>query len=284
MRTRRSLLAIVAVIALMASVALVASAASGKSKAKFSASAPVALVGPGPGASTSIEVKRDRDGEGIKTIKVHTVNEMVLAGLLSVDAECKDNDDDGACTATGTILNGAGVLSIHTSDVKLKKVVPGPMIPGVDPLAEWSFALAETYSGKLSGKLSGAFIIGDLPDPTGAPVAVGEAKLNIKGTATYACVVPILAEPGFAPLPDLSYCEAGSPLPGTLFLPLVLSVVDKGKFEINPPVGVFVDSDHELVKMKGKLRVTVEANSLLDTLEGAIEITKGEAKFVDPTP
>ena len=186
---------------------------------------------------------------------------------------CEDNDAGGACTATGTVLNGAGVLSVHTSDAKLENVDVG-VIPGVALGLPYD---VETYSGKLRGKLSGDFVIEGF-----AGIVAGEARLKIKGTGTYACFTSIPVDPFFVPLPDMTSCELG--VPGDLFLPMVLNVVDKGSFKAEPVEGAgFADDEHQLVKMKGKLKVTVNAAGGVVLPGSEILIEKAQAKFVDPT-
>ncbi len=271
MRTRRSLLALVAVVALMASVALVASAASGKSKAKFSAESGILAVGPshllgipGPDSTTDVVVNSKGSGD-IKKITVHTMREGVLNdfppfgdGTQLID--CKDNDVGGACAATATVLTGSQILSLHESTAKLTKIVVAP-----HPL--FGFA---TYTGKLRGKLRGDFVITGSTGPV-----VGEAKLQIKGTATYAC----FSGDGATPLPDVSFCEGAGT--GNLFLPMVLNVVDTGKFSAKPAPGAgLADAGHQLTEFKGKLRVTVNAAGGSVLPGSAIEITKAQAKYV----
>ena len=270
-RIRRVASGLLLVGVLMVMTIAVASADSGHSKARFSASAPVQLVGPGEGASTMIEVVRR--GDTIKRIKIHTENEAVFAAPLAVDEGCKDNDDGGACAATGTVLNGAGVLSVHTSDAVLGRV-EGGVIPGEVLGLEYD---VETYNGELRGKLSGEFVIGGFTRPV-----AGEARLQIKGTATYACFTSVTVAPFFVPLPDLTACELG--VLGNLFLPMVLNVTDTGRFSAEPVPGAgLADPEHQLVNITGKLSVTVDANNLLGTLDGGVEISKAQAKYVDPT-
>jgi hypothetical protein len=308
---RRVALVIGVVFAFLA-ITAVASADSGKSKAKFSASADILLVGPadllgiaGLTGSTEIDVKtKKHDPTAIKSIVVNTVNEAVLTNFPGPGGTtitgCKDSDAGGACGAVGTLIAGSNILSLHTSSVKLSKVqtfsVPAGSLPsefvlfwvaplgfgGLGILPELTASL-DTYSGKLKGKLTGAFTVTGLAGPL-----VGDARLKIKGTATYGCFtdnpVPDPAVP-FLPLPSLLFCSSDNPLPPivrTLFLPSALNVVDKGSFTIEPEPGVVVGADHELVKMKGKLKVTVDAAFGVLANTSVVEITKADAKFVMP--
>lgn len=75
----------------------------------------------------------------------------------------------GACDATELLINGKAILSLHTSKATLTNVVVYP--PSV-------FGV-QTYSGELEGKLRCDFSVGGIS---------GTAKLNILGTAIYACL------------------------------------------------------------------------------------------------
>jgi len=276
MRKAASALLLVAVLMAMTTVAATA-ASSNHSKAKFSASSGIGAVGPGhllgiPGAfsTTAVDVK-SRGEAGIKKITIHTVDEGVLndawvGGPGTEVTDCSDKDGGGACLATAMVVEGSAILSLHESTARLTDVV-STLVP-VSP--EYAFY---TYSGKLRGKLWGDFVMTGL---TGS--VAGDAKLRIRGTATYACFLPD-AE---TPLPDVSFCEGEGT--GNLFLPVVLNVVDTGHFSAEPLPGAGAAGDHQLVKIRGKLQVTVDANNLLPvpTLDGAIEITKGQAKYITP--
>ncbi len=285
MRKFASGLLLVGVLMAMTSVAATA-ASSNHSKAKFSAESVILAAGPshilaGLGlpvppvlASTDVDVKTK--GLVIKNITVHTVNEAVINDFLppgdgmQVDP-CSDNDEGGACGATETLLNDMPALSLHESTARLTKVAVTRVTIDT-PLGPYTY---ETYAGKLRGKLRGAFVIGN---PL-LPVAAGEAKLKIKGTATYVCFGPDAS----TPQPSVAFCEAGSPGydPANLFLPMVLNVVDTGKFEAEP-VGEVIVGDHQLVEIKGKLRVTVNAAGRSLLPGSAIEITKAQAKYITP--
>ncbi len=312
MRKFASALLLVGVLMAMTTVAATA-ASSNHSKAKFSATSDIVAVGPGhllgiPGAfsTTDVDVKLNRKGD-IKDITVHTVDEGVLndawvggAGTNIIDCSEKD---DGACLATDTVVLGSAILSLHESTAKLTKVVVAPgmfsTLVGPVPWFTPDGDPVETYAGKLHGKLRGAFtIVG------GAGPVLGEAKLKIKGTATYACFAPnpvFDPDPNLppwhpkntplVPVPTVSSCEGEDT--GKLFLPVILDVVDKGDFKAKPEEGEVIVGDRELVEIKGKLRVTVHSDNLIldffppdvfvpaPELDGTIEITKGTAKYVD---
>ena len=265
---------------LMMMTVAVASADSGHSKAKFSAESGIFAVGPGhllgiPGALSTTDVDVKSKGEaGIKEITIHTVDEGVLNDSFTENGPftgpgtqlgpCTDNDGGGACDATAMVVEGSAVLSLHESTAKLTKVA-----------VDSSFGF-ETYTGTLRGKLRGAFTIIGMTGPV-----VGEAKLQVKGTATYACFLPDAT----TPLPSVANCQGeGNP---NLFLPMVLNVVDTGHFTAEPvplfpggPDSGFAGPEHQLVKIVGKLDVTVDGafGSLADS--SVIVITKAKAKFV----
>jgi len=301
MRKAASALLLVGILMLMTTA--MAASASSHSKAKFSASSGIFAVGPGhllgipdpanpaqPAMETTdITVRlKKRDPAVIRSIKVHTVNEGVLNDSFTEDGPfngpgtqvgpCTDNDGGGACDATTTVLQGSAILWLHESTATLTKVVEGslpvfdPEGSEGDPPLYWF----KTYSGKLRGKLRGEFGITGLTGPV-----VGEAKLQIKGTATYACVM----NDGATPLPDVSYCEGeGNP---NLFAPIILNIVDTGHFKAVPFPGVpgagLADDEHQLVRINGKLQVTVDAaGGVLDPTTSGIVISKARAKFVVP--
>ena len=284
MRKFASGLLLVGVLMAMTSVAATA-ASSNHSKATFSAASGIFAVGPGhllgiPGAFSTIDVDVKSKGEaGIKEITIHTVDEGVLndawvGGPGTEITGCSDNDDGGACLATAMVTQGSAILSLHESTARLTNVLVSsfPVGPPEGPI----FYMAEAYTGELRGKLRGDFVISGSTGPV-----VGEAKLQIKGSATYACFLPDAT----TPLPSVADCQGeGNP---NLFLPMVLNVVDTGHFTAAPvplfpdgPDSGFADPEHQLVNIGGKLQVTVKAayGSLLDG--SGIVITKAQAKFV----
>ena len=277
LRIRKAASALLLVGVLMMLTVSVASANSGHSKAKFSAESGIFAVGPGhllgiPGAFSTTDVDVKSKGKaGIKKITVHTVDEGVLndawvGGPGTEITDCSDNDDGGACLATAIVLQGSAILSLHESTARLTKVEVA-----THPL--YGFAM---YTGKLRGKLRGDFVITGSTGPV-----VGEAKLRIKGTATYACFLPDAT----TPLPSVADCQGeGNP---NLFLPMVLNVVDTGHFTAEPvplfpggPDSGFADAEHQLVKVGGKLEVTVNAAGGAVQPGSEIVISKAKAKFV----
>lgn len=267
MKSRRSLLVLGIVIALMLSAVAVASAHAAKSKAKFDADALVFGVGPGgffdPGAEFSTKVKVKFKGRGanrhIDRIVVKTKDEGVMGGSTAVQS-CVDSGEPGACGATGVLLNGQTILSLHSSRAVLTNVV-------VIPPAEFGF---EAYQGNLEGKLKGDFFIGDI---------AGTAKLDIDGEAIYACFNSLLE-----PEANIGACtRGGDDFDSTnVFVPaLMLDVVDTGTFKIKVKPGEVTVGDLELKKMSGKLKVTVDAELGDDPPLGTIQIIDAKAVFFD---
>jgi hypothetical protein len=287
---------VIGVVGAFLALTAVASADAGNSHAKFNATSGVFAVGPSDllgvptaeGSSTDIVVKRHKKNGNVTDVSVNTVNEAVANNpfasvATNVDfATCDASDGGAACFAVAALVQGSSILSLHTSDAELSKVGPDPYASAVLTAAVGGAYNVETYAGELKGKLNGAFVMTGLVGPL-----AGEARLNIKGTATYAC----FGFGGTVPLPDITACEAGAP--GTLFLPVILNVVDKGNFTIEPEPGTAIAGPaHELDKLTGKLEVTVNG-AFGQVLGGSlIDITKAKARFVvpsgglppDPTP
>lgn len=272
---KRGVMIAVAVIALMTLTAGVAAAAA--SKAKFSALGEVAEVGLPVGGVVTSEFKMRKNGE-IKSVKIHTVGELVLGGIGAVTS-CKEKGkhSEGACDDVKALLvgtTGSGILSIHESEAKLK-VTEQPHIYAV-PFPPFS---VETIGGKLKGKLeAGMTLFGANGD-----VLTGTGKLKIKGTgiAQYACLLNYFDTgagvlPIFGPIamcigaPGPNAVVAGTPSGpfSPVMVPLELHVKDKGKFEL----------ESASAELKGKIVVTVDSDPFGGT-SGTITITKGKAEF-----
>jgi hypothetical protein len=272
MKSRRFAAILVLVVALTVSAVTVASAHAGKSKANFDASAAVQAVGPGPEFSTDIKVKMKGKGEErhIDRITIKTTDEGVIAGPTAVHVGCEESGVPGACAVTSSILNGTAVVSLHDSRATLRNVseIPSP-IPGLGALG------FKAYSGSLDGKLKGSFsIVGGLP-------LDGSAKLNIVGSAIYACFAELS---GPTPLPTVAGCDPKSDdhVPGSVFIPVILDVVDTGSFKIKPEPGTAVAGDRELTKLTGDLTVQISAFGQPAPI-GLISIEDAKAKYVSLT-
>ncbi|MCH7984431.1 MAG: hypothetical protein IIC28_10735 [Chloroflexi bacterium] len=267
----RGLMIAIAVIALMTLTAGTAVAASMKAK-NIEAVGGVGEVGLDLGGTVDSKFKI-KDGV-IKSVKIKTVGEG-FGGLIGAVINCeeKGSHSAGACTKAGDILNGAGVLSTHTSTAKLKVI---SHTPG---------ALVGTLKGKLKADLTIAGANGE--------VLTGTAQLKIRSTdipSVYSCLLGIDLDllPAIVPVFGLIQTCVDSPGPnalgiyhvlsgtypldpaaGPVLVPVVLHVVDTGKFK--------VESDE--TEMKGKISVTV--NSVGGVTTGPILITKTKAEFGD---
>ncbi|MCH8911898.1 MAG: hypothetical protein IH867_14325 [Chloroflexi bacterium] len=252
---KRSVMVAIAVIALMTLTAGVAAAAS--SRSKFTASADVGLVGLDPFVSTVDSEFKVKKSGAIKWVKITTVGEGVFSdpGSMSMDS-CteKGKHSAGACDATSDILDGATVMSIHSSTAKLKVIFQ-------DPSAEPMFLV-----GTLKGKLAATITISS----SGGDVLSGPGTLKIRSTdlpSTYICLGA-----GFVPVELADCINASGPQTfgaDPVMVPAELHVIDTGKFSIESPTSG--------IQMKGKLQVVVDVIGV--AASGKIEVTKGRAIF-----
>lgn len=263
---KRGVVIALAVVALMTLTAGVAAAAG--AKAKFTASGDVGLVGLQAGSSTvESEFKTRKDGS-IKSVVISTVGEGVFGteGDMTMDT-CteKGKHSEGACDVTGAILNGGTVVSVHSSEAKLKV------------LAETPTALVGTLKGRLHANIS---LVGAINPDTLQPVDVleGPGTLRIRSTdltSTYVCLQP---GPGAGPVPGIEVTLIASCMAATgpqvfglgpVLVPIELHVIDTGRFDITSP--------YSGINMKGKLSVTVDSAG--GVTSGEILVTKGTANI-----
>ncbi|MCH7971441.1 MAG: acyl carrier protein [Chloroflexi bacterium] len=194
----------------------------------------------------------DEDAQNITTVGEGVFSDP---GSMSMDS-CteKGKHSAGACDATSDILDGATVMSIHSSTAKLKVIVQ-------DPSAEPMFLV-----GTLKGKLAATITISS----SGGDVLSGPGTLKIRSTdlpSTYICLGA-----GFVPVELADCINASGPQTfgaGPVMVPAELHVIDTGKFSIESPTSG--------IQMKGKLQVVVDVIGV--AASGKIEVTKGRAIF-----
>lgn len=265
---KRSVLIAVAVIALMTLTAGTA-VAGARQATHVEAFGEVDFVGLTPGGTVGSKFNTKRNGD-IRTVKIKTVGEFVSGTIVAMTAcDEKGKHSEGACDAADAILDGGGVLSVHSSSVKLKVTQQPALYFGVGP---------EVIYGTLKGRLNATFdIIGG-----NGEVLSGSAKLKIRSTAlesAYGCLLGVdddLVSPVFgliqacidSPGPNaLSHYLDPTPGTGPVMVPVELHVKDTGRFKVAS----------DMTQMKGKLSVTVDSVGGVAT--GAILITKGRATF-----
>jgi hypothetical protein len=250
----KTALGILALCGLVAATAVVAYADS--AKARFGAAGAIVYVGPSivPGAPTtsSTEFRLKPDGSVAAAI-VTTQNEQVI-GVLGSPAltHCSDHDAGATCAQVEGLLGGATVNSLHTSVARLRVQSQGPGPGGF-----------EVISGMLQGQLDSALTI-----VTGAGPLAGNARLRIGqgSTGVYAC---FLVVPSPAPCATIAPCIAGTP--GFMMFPVVLGVVDSGRFEVTDWPASFTGEP----EMRGK--VEVAAAGPIGLVSGSLTIS--DAKF-----
>ena len=166
----------------------------------------------------------------------------------------KGKQSAGACVATGNVLDGGTVMSIHSSTAKLKVIFQ-------DPSAEPMFLV-----GSLKGKLAATITMSS----SGGDVLSGPGTLKIRSSdlpSTYICLGA-----GFVQVPLADCIDASGPKTfgdDPVMIPVELHVVDTGKFSI--------ESATSGIQMSGKLEVVVDISGI--GTSGKIEVTKGRAIF-----
>lgn len=259
----------VAIIALTTLTAGTAAAAANKAK-NIEAEGGVSFVGLVPGATVESAFKIAKKSGDIKHVKITTNGESV-GGMIAVMTACDEKSEHsaGACDAAGDILNGGGVLSIHSSSAKLKVTQQPALYFGVGP---------QVIYGTLKGRLNAALEI------TGAngELLSGFANLKIRSTAlesAYGCMLGV-DDDFVTPVWGLIQACIDSPGPnalshyldptlgtGPVMVPVELHIKDTGMFKVTS----------DMTEMKGKLSVTVD--SVGGSASGVILITKGQATF-----
>lgn len=251
-RLGKTLLA--AVLAVVGAVVITGAASADSGQVGFKAQGPVIFVGLDiPNESyTTASMEFDRK-DRIRSIAIQTYGEAVQAAVA--EAQCRPRNSSWC-----TDLQGTALLSVHYSQATLTSVelIPNP----------WPGASGSAASGRLKGSLGGVFAV-----TKGIETIAGGATLEIRGSATYACLVP---GEGLFGLVGVDITECDGAIPGTAFMiPVVLDVKDHGTFALGP--GTLGSTT--ILGAEGHVRVDVSSALLLSQLEGTIRITEARVQL-----
>jgi hypothetical protein len=303
----RGLTIAIAIIVLMTLTAGTAAAAANNAR-KIEATGSVVTVGLGPGGTVESKFKFKKNGE-LRSVKIGTIGEIV-SGTIDDVTKCdeKGKHSEGACQHAEAVLEGGGIVSIHSSNAQLK--VSGPAY-------DYYGTGIEVISGKLKGNLGASLNVWG----ANGEFLTGDGNLKIRSTeleSSYACLLGVTLEfdedglvydeitglpvlnPAFVPIQtciDLPGPNAFGiiygPIPA-IGLPTYV-VPNPTPSETEPfivipnggPVmvpielhvkdsGSFMISS-ETTTLKGKIEVTVDSG--LTGTSGTITLSKGSATF-----